>query len=190
MSAIQTPSRPAADPQPWPLSVEAYHVLGEVGLIPKNTELLYGQVYPKMSKSPFHSGLVLRLLRLLQAVLPPRWLIRPEQPLTCGTSEPEPNLAVVRGLEHEFWREHPRTAELVIEVCVSSRDYDRWKIRAYAQAGVKEVWIVLGPEAKVEVYRQPSGDGFAERHVQGPGGQLSSSVLPRFQLDLDALFRA
>jgi hypothetical protein len=36
----------------WPLSVEAYHALGEAGLIPKNTELLYGFVYNKMSKSP------------------------------------------------------------------------------------------------------------------------------------------
>jgi Uma2 family endonuclease len=190
MIAVEPAQRPTASPQLWPLTVEAYHVLGEAGLIPKNTELLYGQVYQKMSKSPFHSGLVLRLLRLLQAVLPPGWLIRPEQPLTCGGSEPEPDLAVVRGREQDFWREHPRTAELVIEVCVSSRDYDRSKVRAYAQAGVKEVWIVLGPEEQVEVYRQPSGDTFAERQIQGPGGRLLSTTMPGLELDLEALFRA
>lgn len=55
----------------WPLSVEAYHALGQVGLIPKRTELLYGFVCHKMPKSPFHSLPALRLLRRLQAVLPP-----------------------------------------------------------------------------------------------------------------------
>ena len=29
--------------QIWPLSVKAYHALGEMGLIPEKTELLYGQ---------------------------------------------------------------------------------------------------------------------------------------------------
>ncbi len=34
----------------WPLSVAAYHALGEAGLIPERTELLYGFVYHKRSK--------------------------------------------------------------------------------------------------------------------------------------------
>ena len=34
--------RPEAREQLWPLSVEAYHALGEAGLIPERTELLYG----------------------------------------------------------------------------------------------------------------------------------------------------
>jgi hypothetical protein len=33
----------------WPLSVAAYRALGEAGLIPQNTELLYGFVYAKIS---------------------------------------------------------------------------------------------------------------------------------------------
>ena len=116
--ALQAPVRGA---EVWPLSVEAYHALGEAGLIPERTELLYGFVYHKMSKSPLHTFLVLRLLRLLQAVLPPGLYLRPEQPLTCVDSEPEPDLAVVFGSEEAFRQAHPRTAELVIEVCVSTR---------------------------------------------------------------------
>ena len=139
--ALQAPVRGA---EVWPLSVEAYHALGEAGLIPKRTELLYGFVYHKMSKSPLHTFLVLRLLRLLQAVLPLGLYLRPEQPLTCVDSEPEPDLAVVCGAEEAFRQAHPRTAELVIEVSVSSAEYDRSKLRAYASAGVKECWLVLG----------------------------------------------
>ena len=66
-------------------------------------------------------------------------------------------MAVVRGAEEDFRLEHPRTAELVTEVCVSSAEYDRSKLRAYAGAGVKECWLVLGHEKQIEVYRHPAG---------------------------------
>jgi len=172
----------------WPLSVAAYHALGETGLIPKNTELLYGFVYKKMSKSPFHTGLVLRLMRLLQAVVGANRLVRSEQPVTCVDSEPEPDISVVNGREEDFWETHPCTAELVIEVCVSSHDYDRSKLRAYAKAGVKECWYVLAPEKQIEVYREPKADGYAVREVFGPGGEVKSAAVNEFKVDLKALF--
>jgi hypothetical protein len=70
----------------WPLSIEAYHALGEAGLMPERTELLYGFINHKMSKPLLHTFLMLRLLRLLQAVLPPELHLRPEQPLTWRLS--------------------------------------------------------------------------------------------------------
>jgi Uma2 family endonuclease len=77
---------------------------------------------------------------------------------------------------------------LVVEVCVSSEDYDRSKLRAYASATVKEVWLVLAPEKQVEVHRQPAGERFRERIVHGPGGRLASAVAPEFTVELEALF--
>lgn len=78
MKGAETHPIPVRGAEVWPLSVEAYHVLGEVGLIPKRTELLYGFVYHKLSKSPLHSLLMLRLLRWLQKVLPHGCHARPE----------------------------------------------------------------------------------------------------------------
>ena len=182
--ALQAPVRGA---EVWPLSVEAYHALGEARLIPERTELLYGFVYHKMSKSPLHTFLMLRLLRLVQAVLPPGLHLRPEQPLTCVDSEPEPDLAVVLGSEEDFRLAHPRTAELVIEVCVTSADYDRSKMRAYASAGVKECWLVLGRERQIEVHRQPGDGHFAERSLHGPGGRLTSAAIPSLTVDVSKL---
>src|SRR5216117_2359810 len=188
MTQFETSEAGTHGPEVLPLSVKAYHALGEMGLIPKQTELLYGQVFQKMSKSPLHSFLALRLLRLLQALIPPGFLCRPEQPITCHDSEPEPDLAVVHGREEDFRQEHPRTAELVIEVCVTSHDYDRSKLRAYANAGVKECWFVLAQDNQIEVHRQPAGEQFAECAVHGPGGRLTSSAVPEIALDLDVLF--
>jgi Uma2 family endonuclease len=172
----------------WPLSVPAYHVLGEAGLIPERTELLYGFVYTKMPKSPFHSALVMRLFRLLQGLLPNGLLLRTEQPISHGDSEPEPDLSVVTGPEERYWKEHPSTAELVIEVCVTSHEYDRSKLRAYALAGVKECWLVLGPEKQVEIHREPHDGVFSKHTVHGPGGQIASVAIPAISLQLDAIF--
>ena len=188
MTGTEAPKPVAGGPQIWPLSVSAYHALGELGLIPEKTELLYGQVFHKMSKSPFHRLLLMRLLELLQRVLPPGLHAQPEQPILCGASEPEPDLSVIRGSINDYANEHPHTAELVIEICVTSHDFDRSKLRAYASAGVKECWLVLGPEKKIEVHRQPSGEQFAEMTVHGPGGSLTSSAVPSFTVDLDSLF--
>jgi Uma2 family endonuclease len=168
--------------------VAAYRALGAAGLIPKNTELLYGFVYTKMSKSPLHSFLVVRLLRLLQAVVTPTHLVRSEQPIACLDSEPEPDVSVVCGTESDFLADHPHTAELVIEVSVTSQDYDRSKLRAYATAGVKECWIILAPDQKIETYRQPKDGQYSAHALHGPGGTLTSTALPEFTLPLDTLF--
>jgi Uma2 family endonuclease len=105
-------------------------------------------------------------------------------------SEPEPDLSVVRGVIGEFRVAHPTTAELVIEICVGSHDYERSKLRAYAGTGVKECWLVLAPEKQIEVHHQPKGEQFAERAVHGPGGMLTSAVVPGFTVELDRIFAA
>ncbi|MCX6101374.1 MAG: Uma2 family endonuclease [Candidatus Bipolaricaulota bacterium] len=184
---LQSPVRGA---EVWPLSVEAYHTLGEAKLIPERTELLYGFVYHKMSKSPLHSFLVQLLQDLLHGVVPGGFVVRTEQPLTCVDSEPEPDLAVVRGQVADFRLAHPSTAELVIEVCVTSADYDRSKLRAYASAGVKECWLVLGRDKQIEVHRQPNKLQFAERTLHGPGAQLTSTAIPSITVDVSKLLES
>src|SRR5688572_13261735 len=187
-NAVEIPPVAVRGGQVWPLSVAAYRALGEAGLIPENTELLYGTVYRKMSKSPLHSALLRRLKRLLSDALPPGFFADSEQPITCVDSEPEPDIAVIRGSEEDFWEEHPQTAELVIEICVTSYDYDRSKLRAYASAGVKECWLLLGPEKQIETYREPKGGEFATRAIYGPGGTIISATVPGLTLSLDTLF--
>jgi len=188
MKAAETHEKTSRAGELWPLSVAAYRALGEAGLIPKETELLYGQVYHKMSKSPYHSALVRRFLKLLRKASLPGRFVTSEQPITCEHSEPEPDIAVVRGTEEDFWDEHPRTAELVVEICVTSHDFDREKLEAYATAGVKECWLVLGPERQIEVFRGPQKGRFTQTTIVGPGGKVQCTTVPEFELDLDALF--
>jgi Uma2 family endonuclease len=64
----------------------------------------------------------------------------------------------------------------------------RSKLRAYASAKVKEVWLVLVPERQIGVYRQPTRGSYATRRFAGPGGRLTPSSFPAFSLDLKAFF--
>ena len=76
-----------------------------------------------------------------------------------------------------------------MEVCITSHEYDRSKLRAYAAAGVKECWLVLGPEKMIEVYRNPMDGRFAEHQTHGPSGRLASAApVPEFTLALDDFF--
>jgi Uma2 family endonuclease len=73
---------------------------------------------------------------------------------------------------------------------VTSHEYDRSKLRAYATAGVREFWLVLAPETQIEVHRQPQGEQYAEHTVHGPGGTLTSAAVPGFAVELDRFFAA
>lgn len=53
---------------------------------------------------------------------------------------------------------------------------------------MREVRLVLGPERQIEVHRQPRGEGYVEHTVRGPGGRLTSAVVPGFTVDLERLF--
>lgn len=189
---VQTPEQqiaPVRGATWWPITVEAYHVLGEAGVIPEKTELLYGLVYTKMPKSPFHSFLLRRLLEMIQRLDLRGYMVSSEQPLTFIDSEPEPDVSIVKGSNSEFRKSHPKTAELVVEICVTSHDYDRSKLPAYASGNVKECWLILGPEKQIEVYADPKNGSFAKKTIHGPGGKLVSQAVPEFALDLDALFK-
>jgi Uma2 family endonuclease len=190
MSLAQLLDSPQPRAQLHPLSVSAYHTLGEMGLIPEKTELLRGLVFTKMPKSPLHSALLKRLLKLIESALAQSpYAVRAEQPITVGDSEPEPDLAVASGSDEDYWDRHPTTAEFVVEIAVTSHDFDRQKASIYAEAGVKEFWIVLVPEREIEIHRRPEGGAYREVTRVGAEGVAQCAVLPEVQINVGALFQ-
>src|SRR5437763_1191723 len=111
VETLERPVVPVRGAKLWPITVEAYHVLSESGFIHENTELLYGLVYTKMAKSPSHSSLVRAIAALLQTLDLPDFFVSPEQPLTFADSEPEPDIAIIKGKNEDFFERHPTTAE-------------------------------------------------------------------------------
>ncbi|MCP4511624.1 MAG: Uma2 family endonuclease, partial [Fuerstiella sp.] len=99
--------------------------------------------------------------------------VRVEQPLTLIDSEPEPDIAVVEGSLDDYRESHPVSADMVIEVAVSTEDVDREKTSIYAGAGISEYWIVLPQQQIVVVHRNPSGSVFEEQTEADLNGTLN-----------------
>ncbi|HEY2952446.1 MAG TPA: Uma2 family endonuclease [Verrucomicrobiae bacterium] len=171
-----------------PLSLAEYHRLDELNERGRRTELIRGIVIEKMSKSPLHRIIASRLYNLFLALLPNGFSVWKEEPLALADSEPEPDISVVRGAEADFLAAHPTTAELVVEVAVSGAALDRENASLYAEAGVKEYWIVLGSERKVEIYRLPEGGRYQETRLVGLNDTLESSSVPGVTIRVADLF--
>jgi Uma2 family endonuclease len=171
-----------------PLTVADYHRLSEYNDNGRRTELIRGILIEKMSKSPLHSSIARRLFKLVQATLPAQCTLLREDPLTFADSEPEPDLAIVRGEESEFADHHPTTAALVIEIAVTSAAEDRSLASLYAEAGVEEYWIVLPVERRIEVYRHPKAGLYAECLEIHGDAEIHCAKLPSIRFRLTELF--
>ena len=169
-------------------TVEQYHALGRAGTISQRVELLEGVIVEKMPKSPLHAFLVLVLYKLLQEAISGDVHVRSEQPITCTRSEPEPDLSVVRGNLQDYVQGHPKTAELVIEIAVSSAEIDRRKTAIYAAAGVREYWIVLPETRQIEVHAKLVHSKYSVQRIYNEGQAAFSDVMPAFRVELAELF--
>jgi Uma2 family endonuclease len=171
-----------------PLSVAEYHRLGEFNENGRRTELIRGIIIEKISRSPLHIFIAQKLHNILSGQVMPEFTCFLEGSMTTADSEPQPDVAVVAGTLDQYRASHPTTAELVIEVAVSSLEIDRVKALIYAEAGVKEYWIVCPNDKQVEIYRQPGAQGYAERTVLASPMVLECAVLPGVRVDFGELF--
>lgn len=171
------------------LSLADYHRLNEFNENGRRTELIRGIAIEKVSKSPLHRTICSRLYKLLLTQLPKGWTVWKEEPLTLSDSEPEPDISVTRGTESDFTFAHPSTAELVAEVSVSSAALDRANASLYAEANVREYWIVLAQEQRIEVYRQPEAGRYGSTESLGPDATLSCAAFPQLQIRTAELWK-
>ena len=170
-----------------PVTVGQYHEFPEYNENGRRTELIRGIVIEKMSKSPLDSSISRRLFRLIQSALPEHFTLLRDAPLTLADSEPEPDLAVVRGEEQDFADRHPSTAALVIEVAVTSAAEDRSLASLYAEAGVGEYWIILPTARRVEVHRQPEHGTYRDRMIVEGDAVLECAAVPNVRVNLAEL---
>jgi Uma2 family endonuclease len=123
-------------------------------------ELLEGLLVRKMGKKPRHR-LVTELTRdALQEVLPTGWCVESQEPVATVSSEPEPDVAVLRGNRLEYAERHPGPNDvgMLVEVSDTTLDTDRgFKKQVYAAARIPVYWIMNLVANVVEIYTNPSG---------------------------------
>lgn len=160
---------------PFPIarfSVEQYHRMIESGAFTEDDrlELIEGWVVQQMAKGPGHEYAVGKGEDLLRERVPAGWHVRNQAPITLTSSEPEPDLTIVRGDRGAYRQRHPVASEvaLVVEVSDTSLNTDRVKGKTYGSAGVAEYWIINLVDRRVEVYARPDAAselGYASRKI-------------------------
>lgn len=169
-----------------PLTVEEYHQMAEAGILTEDdrVELLDGRLIAMSPIGPEHLHCVNRLTELLSRRLyatddPPARLSVQNPIRLSDTSEPEPDVVLLRRDAPQDRTPMPADVLLLVEVAVTSEDYDRIvKAPRYAAAGVPVYWLVDLEQEVVEVARDPNGDTYAERirHRRGDALPLPLSI--------------
>jgi Uma2 family endonuclease len=143
-------------------SVARYQRMIETGILngDDKVELLENYVVLKMPHNPPHDGTLDVVSGTMGQILPAGWFLREQKAVALSDSQPEPDVAVVRGNRRSYLVRHPGPTDigLLIEVADTSLLRDqRDKTRIYARAGIVCYWIVNLVDQRIEVYTQPSG---------------------------------
>ena len=138
-----------------------YDRLIELGVLHEDEpiELLAGRLVVREPQRTPHAVATQLAAEALRAAFGAGWMVRVQLPLALDDeSEPEPDVAVVRGAPRDYLRDHPSAPALVVEVAHASLRADRLlKAHLYARAGIAEYWIVNLIDRVLEVHRLPTG---------------------------------
>jgi Uma2 family endonuclease len=121
-------------------------------------ELIDGVLVVAEPQSAYHFTAIGLVQRALTRAFGAGWTVRAQGPIALDdTSEPEPDVAVVRGDLLDYVNAHPADPVLVVEVALARLELDRGpKSSLYARAGRQEYWVVNLLERVLEVRRDPA----------------------------------
>ena len=147
-------------------------------------QLIEGEIVEMPRQSAAHATGIQRLSKALSAVFGQSHHIRLQLPIALSDdSEPEPDVAVVRGTIEDYEEEHPSTAVLIVEVADSTLRFDQTrKLAMYAAAGVPEYWVLNLVDRTLDVYRESHASGYAIALRLGLGDLVSLVALPEARL--------
>jgi Uma2 family endonuclease len=159
-------------------------------------ELIDGLLLVSEPQSSPHYTAIQLVEQALTRAFGEGWTVRSQAPIALDdASEPEPDVAVVRGGIRDFATAHPIDPVLVVEVSLSSLAFDReHKASLYARAGRPEYWIVNLVDRVLEVRREPApepsapyGWDYAFVDVLGPTERASALGAPGVQIPVGDL---
>ncbi len=149
----------AAAPHPRLWTREEYYKMAEAGVFQpgERVELIGGRIVAMSPQNSPHFTAIRLAEDVLRTIFGTGHEVRVQGPLDLSpSSQPEPDIAVVRGRARDYASAHPTTALLVVEISESTLSFDRGeKASLYASAGIPEYWVVNLLDRRLEVHRDP-----------------------------------
>lgn len=143
-------------------------------------ELLDGELWEMTPQGSRHAGVCGLVTEALRTAFGEGVWARVQSPIALDeVSEPEPDIAVVRGTPRDYMAAHPSQYLLLVEVSESTLSHDRGrKLAAYSRNGVPEFWLIDLVAERLEVYRDSSGSSYTSRVILGRGETVTPLNAP------------
>ncbi|WP_293130901.1 Uma2 family endonuclease [Microcoleus sp. bin38.metabat.b11b12b14.051] len=174
-------------------TVQEYHLMSEAGVFRDNerVELIQGEIIQMAAIGRRHAARVDRLTEFFGDRVRTRAIIRVQNPISLDdNSEPQPDIALVQR-RADFYEESLPNSEdilLLVEVADSTVNYDRdVKVPNYARSGIQEVWLWDLEVNCLEVYRNPTPNGYTSVQKIERGEQVSPLAFPEFAVSIDLI---
>jgi Uma2 family endonuclease len=179
----------------WRFTVDDYYKMAEVGILSEDdrVELIEGEIVPMSPIGNRHANVV-DLLNgwFAELVVAKQATVRVQGPIYLDEhSEIVPDLLILRHRSSSR-TPHPMANEalLVVEVANSSIVSDRnRKVPLYTREALPEVWIVDLTRDVVEVYKNPSPEGYETLQTYHSGELLAPQAFPSLTHDVGDLFQ-
>ena len=178
--------------QKWLFTVQEYHLMSDAGVFAnERVELIEGEIIQMAAIGTRHASSVKRLTRCFSLI--------PEELATLGVqdpiqltekTEPQPDVVLLQPRADYYATAHPVPSEvlLLVEVADSTVDNDRnIKVPIYARSGIQEVWLWDLEVNCLEVYRNPTANGYTSIQKIERGEILSPLAFPEFQVSVDLI---
>jgi Uma2 family endonuclease len=193
---------PATDPDSLKISpimnlkvwtVQDYHRMSELEILDPNerTELISGQIIYMVAKGTPHVITLQLLASTLLDQLGRTALIRTQDPISLdNSSEPEPDLVIVRGNILDYADRHPQPADiyLVVEVASSTLRQDcEIKDKLYAKASIADYWVIDIPNHQVHIFRDPTPTGYTSHLILTAPQTISPLAFPAVAISIASI---
>lgn len=173
--------------------VDEYHRMAQAGILSEDdrVELIDGEILAMTPIGPRHNAAVDRANRAVVTTVGDAAIVRVQGSVRLGRfNEPQPDI-VLLAPQPDFYASHlpgPSDILLIIEIAESSLDYDREvKARIYAQAAVREYWLVDLATRSVSCYSEPREGAYGVRREGRPGESIAPAALSQCPIRVDAL---
>ncbi len=159
----------------------------------KHYELIEGEIVEKMGQGRKHILIISRLFYLLSTIFGFEF-VQSQGTLSVNLyNQPEPDTAVLDKSLDEYVdvEPGPENVRLMVEVSDSTLNTDRSvKGLVYARAGIGEYWIINVKARKLEVYRQPTPDGYALTQILADNQAINPLAAPEATVQVADLLPA
>jgi Uma2 family endonuclease len=172
-------------------TVQEYNLIVEAGILTEDerVELIRGEIIQMAAIGRRHAACVNRLVSILTQLLGTQVILSPQNPIELGEkSQPEPDIVLLQPRQDFYESGHPQVRDifLLVEVADSTIETDRdIKIPLYAEAGIIEVWLVDLSAECIEVYRQPTTNGYENVQKLLRNQNLSIQTFPNIAIGVN-----